>query len=210
MFDVEQVLRNFPKFLRRYQGFWKIYAVKLGIINYPIRLRSRNTSYSFLIRKRDRDIFDEFYFNDGYQDLKGNMVRFDQIVDIGAHIGLFSIEFSDYVEKVFSYEANPRTFELLQDNIRINGKENVNAENKAIHPQKKKLSLGMDSGVDSLEFDANDKKKLEVETMTLSEIVKGLPQGKKFLKMDCEGSEFPIIEKSSEEILRQFEEIFLE
>ncbi len=47
----------------------------------------------------------------------------DNIIDIGAHIGTFSIPFSQFANskgKVFSFEGSPNNFELLQKNINNN------------------------------------------------------------------------------------------
>nr|NQU93215.1 FkbM family methyltransferase [Bacteroidota bacterium] len=47
----------------------------------------------------------------------------DNIMDIGAHIGSFSIPFAQFASekgRVFAFEANPATFELLKKNIALN------------------------------------------------------------------------------------------
>lgn len=49
-------------------------------------------------------------------------VRFDDaVLVIGAHVGAVAIPISGFVSRTVAIEANPRTFELLQSNIAING-----------------------------------------------------------------------------------------
>ncbi len=60
--------------------------------------------------------------------LKSIIREGDNIIDVGAHIGTFSIPFARFtggVGKVFSFEANPETFQLLQKNILENNLENI-------------------------------------------------------------------------------------
>ena len=47
----------------------------------------------------------------------------DNIIDVGAHIGTFSVPFSIFNEAkglIFSFEANPNNYKLLQANIANN------------------------------------------------------------------------------------------
>jgi FkbM family methyltransferase len=54
------------------------------------------------------------------QTVKPGMV----VLDIGAHIGLYTLQAARLLRgagKVYSFEPTPRTFELLKDNIQVNG-----------------------------------------------------------------------------------------
>ena len=41
-------------------------------------------------------------------------------IDIGANIGNHSVFFSKFFKKVYSFEPNPKTFELLKINAKLN------------------------------------------------------------------------------------------
>lgn len=45
-------------------------------------------------------------------------------LDIGAHIGKYSILYSDFYEKIYAFEPEPSNFSLLKENIKINSLEN--------------------------------------------------------------------------------------
>lgn len=51
------------------------------------------------------------------------------VIDAGAHIGLFTIPISKVAKQVWSIEGNKKTFDLLQKNLAANGCMNVHALN---------------------------------------------------------------------------------
>lgn len=54
-----------------------------------------------------------------------------KVLWLGAHIGALVIPFSKHVRHIDTFEANPETFKLLQQNIELNGCNNVTAFNIA-------------------------------------------------------------------------------
>lgn len=48
-----------------------------------------------------------------------------EVAFIGSHVGYFVVKIAALVERVVAVEANPRTFELLDLNVRLNGASNV-------------------------------------------------------------------------------------
>jgi len=57
------------------------------------------------------------------------------VIDVGAHIGYFTIIMSRLVGnagQVFAFEPDPHNFALLQKNLRLNRVHNVHAERKAV------------------------------------------------------------------------------
>ncbi|MCS7126397.1 MAG: FkbM family methyltransferase [Aigarchaeota archaeon] len=46
-------------------------------------------------------------------------------IDVGAHIGKYSVQFFDKVHKVVAIEPDPNNFALLKINIRLNKAENI-------------------------------------------------------------------------------------
>ncbi len=45
-------------------------------------------------------------------------------IDAGAHIGKYSILFSDFYEKIYAFEPEPTNFSILKDNIQLNHLDN--------------------------------------------------------------------------------------
>jgi len=66
------------------------------------------------------------------------------VLDIGAHVGYFSLLFGSCVGengKVLSFEPNPKTFEVLKDHSQYNPKFNIVPHNLAVTPETKKYTF---------------------------------------------------------------------
>lgn len=138
------------------------------------------------------------------------------VIDIGSNIGVFSIYASiSGASKVYSYEPNEESYQILLKNIKINSLSNTVVANKyavsanddsyAKIPKESspynKLSIG-----DSL-IDQNDL----VPTITLGKILKvNQLENVDLLKIDCEGQEYPIFFGAKPEDFRKIKEIRME
>ena len=121
-------------------------------------------------------------------DLDGKIVY-----DFGAYVGLMSIMFSKCVKDgmVFSFEPNPKTYQKLQNNLRINKIKNVKAFNLGVgnKTEIKKMFLRMfESRAKDTILNCENKKSLNVKVVNISEFVKenNLPLPD-FIKIDVEG-----------------------
>jgi len=139
------------------------------------------------------------------------------VVDVGAHIGIFTVLASSLgAEKVLAYEPSSN-FELLQRNIEINQSINVKAFNLAVAGEKGKRKLFLDTNrasdytLISNEYQRNSWRAIDVETTTLEEIFT-LNKLKRinFLKMDCEGAELGIFSNTAPETLMRIDRIAME
>jgi FkbM family methyltransferase len=54
------------------------------------------------------------------------------VVDAGAHVGIFSLQASQWAEKVVSIEASKKNFDLLTLNVARNGIKNIDVRNRAL------------------------------------------------------------------------------
>ena len=64
-----------------------------------------------------------------------NISKGDIVVDVGAHIGTHTLTFARIVGDkgtVFAFEPDPRNFEILRKNIKINNYQNVTLVNKVV------------------------------------------------------------------------------
>jgi FkbM family methyltransferase len=79
-------------------------------------------------------------------------------VDVGAHVGYFTLLLAKQVGpsgEVVAFEPNPNIFEILKENVALNGYRNVILENKAVADQAGQVELRLSSrlpqeGIDSI------------------------------------------------------------
>jgi len=133
-----------------------------------------------------------------------------RVVDVGAHVGLFSLVASTFAKEVISIEPHPLNFKLLEINKIINNAENIIPLNKALWSEKTNLELheGAHTGSHSILQNYPSKKYL-VQSMTLEEIIDEFGRID-LLKMDIEGSEFEIFRKLDANILREIKHLCME
>lgn len=120
------------------------------------------------------------------------------IVDIGAHIGSFSIAaLQRNAAYVYAYEAHPENYELAKENI-SNVSSNFSIENLAVvgNNDENKVGYGdlsFNTGQHKITKNIIDDK--FVNTIKFDHIIRKIISDNKkidILKIDCEGSEYPI------------------
>ena len=139
----------------------------------------------------------------------------DVVIDVGAHVGYFTLNASEKAKKgkIFAFEPNSESFNMLQENIEINKIKNAIVVNAGVLDRsgKAELFLSDDYSIgNSMFLEKSDKKEI-VNVMSLEEIVKTYHIDKiDFLKLDCEGAEFDIILKLTDELLKKITRISAE
>ncbi|MBF0214161.1 MAG: FkbM family methyltransferase [Magnetococcales bacterium] len=129
------------------------------------------------------------------------------ILDIGAHIGGFALEAARRVPagRVYAVEACQETFDYLRVNIALNRMENIHAERLALADRRGVMRLYHDDGNWGHSIMAELSPVWE-ETPTLSLADYLAERGVNsldFIKMNCEGAEFPILMSAPVALLRQ-------
>lgn len=119
--------------------------------------------------------------------MQDNIKEGNTVLDIGANIGYYTLLMSKMVGrsgKVYSFEPEPKNFEILQKNIQLNNIENVVLSNLAMSDKSGKafMELSNDSGQHRLSESG-----IEIQTTTIDEYFKDVKID--FIKMDAEGSE---------------------
>jgi FkbM family methyltransferase len=150
-------------------------------------------------------IMEEMY-NDQYRLNKIELPANPVIIDVGAHVGLFSIlaQHKFPTSHVFAFEPMANTYAALQDNLIKNDCKNISTEQIGISGQDQILEFygdEKDSACASAFLSSNKESltargmKLEtIQTKSLDTIfVENKIEHCHLLKLDCEGAEFDIL-----------------
>jgi FkbM family methyltransferase len=137
----------------------------------------------------------------------------DVVIDIGAHIGIFSIFASKFASKIYSFEPNDDSFAIFKENIEINKVKNIYPFKMAVSNRtgEKELFINKDNSGNNSFYLKNGSLKLTVPTISLEDFIDSNGISKiDFLKMDCEGGEYDIIFNCPRRILDMIEKISME
>jgi FkbM family methyltransferase len=165
-------------------------------------------------RTADRMIFKEIFIEEIYNKYNIEIEEGDTVVDIGANIGIFSVYASNKVGKgkVYAFEPFKENYKILCKQIHLNNLANVFPHNLGVSSITGEQSLFLsptNTGGHSIKFDQGASSVL-IKTITLAQFCNSnnLPRID-FLKIDCEGSEFEILE-ASPQILNSVKKLVME
>jgi FkbM family methyltransferase len=169
------------------------------------------------IRKHDdadRWVVNEVWIHKPYTPAGFEIKENDTVIDIGGHIGAFSMFAAMHAKKgkVLSFEPFPESYELLKENITLNRFTNI-----------KMINLGVSSGRGTRRIYINKEgsccnsmyvkkeKFVDIGCITLQDIFNDYNVERcNFLKIDCEGGEYDIIFSTPDDVFRKIDKIALE
>jgi len=207
LFKVIKNIKTYPTYLKDYFGFsdgdFLIYELRNGI-KYIIRGGST-----------DRFIVNEVWLHKSYTPKGFEINPQDIVVDVGAHIGIFTVLAAKKAHKgkVFCFEPIKENAKFLIKNIKLNNISNVILENKAVSDKKGQLKIyvskSKNKGQNSIHKLAKTQEPEQVEKISFKDFLKKTDRID-FLKMDCEGSEYPIFYSLNKNELSKIKKISLE
>ncbi len=118
----------------------------------------------------------------------------DVFLDVGAHIGYFSIVASKLCKQIYAFEIDDNCVPIIQENIDFNKFKNIEIVNKAVSDttgDKIMISKHPDP-ISTLHIRhvKAAKEHKEVETVSLSDFIESKKINPKLLKIDIEGAEY--------------------
>src|SRR5918992_1736537 len=186
----------------------KLLKFKVPKYNYKFYCRTNKDDFVVMTIREDH-IIEHFTPRQG-----------DVVVDIGAHIGRYTIISSKRVGakgKVVAIEANPDNYEMLNSNIQLNQLTNIIPLNYAVYSKETKIKLYLpevESGYTIYNTIMSNRartedKFVEVNANTLDYLLqlKGIMEVN-WIKIDVEGAEFEVL-KGATNVLSKSKDIAL-
>lgn len=190
-----------------------------------LRIRDRKNGVRFEVPRSLLGIFKEIYLDDIYQmeKLSRTLPDSPNVIDIGANVGIFSMRLLSLKPKarVVAYEPIPSNFEVLKRNA-----DNLTHLPHGVMPyqcavtgeakQRQVIYFNPESTFTPTasmipSFDNANRNSTEVDTDTLSSIIEQHRFSRiHLLKLDCEGSEFDIVNGAGADTMARVDAIFLE
>ena len=114
----------------------------------------------------------------------------DLVIDIGGHIGIFSVMAALYGAKVLVYEPEKNNFEILQSNIK--DYNNIQAFNSMVSEQTGETDFYLNGSNVAGHNAFGGDRKIKVHSTAFETILQNVNKVD-LLKLDCEGSEYDIL-----------------
>ncbi|MEW6028991.1 MAG: FkbM family methyltransferase [Chloroflexota bacterium] len=150
-----------------------------------------------------------------YDDRRLSIGETDTIVDIGAHIGAFSVRAAKLAPRgqVYAYEPSGKNHDMLLRNRRLNDVKNLHIENSAVSGMSGQMTLFTPAGnaiMGSLLQSASSFTE-SVAVTTLHDILVGHKILRlDLLKMDVEGAEYDILFGCPNESMAKIQRVVME
>jgi FkbM family methyltransferase len=158
-------------------------------------------------------LFYEIYLQQIYAYRSYSIKRGDTVIDVGANIGVFSIYAAECARggRVYAFEPNPESLRYLKKNVDASRLGNVVVFPTAVAGGTGERLLHVRPGnllVSSLARGSPGDGEIRVRCVSLDEVmeVNGITQCD-LLKLDCEGSEYEILQNCSPKTLGRVERI---
>lgn len=163
--------------------------------------------------------FHEAYESGSYEDLMSNLLynlasQTDLFIDVGAHYGYFTllIGTANPQCKILAYEAAPENYEILRRNLDLNKLDQVLAFQRAISNRPGRALFNISTASDNCSFIEHPATpslgQIEVETITLEQVLSSTPFTKAIIKIDTDGHELQVLE-GAEAVLSASDDIQL-
>ena len=174
-----------------------------------ITVRNIEDGNEFKFQNKCLDVVFETFIRKEYKNI--GYAENKTLIDVGANVGDTAIYFANKGYTVYAFEPLPNVCDIALKNISLNPqiKDKIKFINKACSCKNGFITLNYDdeeTSVFTSEF-IKAKKTIEVETITIEDILEEYNIEPCILKIDCEGCEVGIIQNTD---LSMFDEIIFE
>jgi FkbM family methyltransferase len=201
------ILKNWPTYVSAQLGRSKQRRIVLELRN--------GISWEIRTVQSDLNVFSELVVYQAYSQHGFALGPKDTIVDVGAHVGIFTALAARAAPKgrVFAFEPMADNYALLVRNVERNHLGNVQLFNTALTNStgKKTLYLSESTVHHTLHKGLLGTKPVSITASTLGELFRTAKlQRIDLLKLDCEGSEYEILYGCKPAMLKRIKRIVME
>ena len=137
----------------------------------------------------------------------------DIVIDVGAHIGLFTLYASQFCSKgtIYSFEPVKENYKLLLENVKLNNLEQVNIFNLAVSNSNETVKLYINDDESGHSMFSQSSQSIMIDSISLQRIFDDNQiEHCNFLKLDCEGAEYEIIKNLPLTYLEKIDKMIIE
>ncbi|MEO7531783.1 MAG: FkbM family methyltransferase [Sediminibacterium sp.] len=220
-------MSSVPKYIQliKHISNWTLYFKRKHAKGLPARYKTRGAELLFDVPPRFYEVFREIFMEDFYRigDLTQHLPAEPVVVDIGGNVGYFSFLLSSKKPgaKIYAFEPMIENLRVFNDNIKLNTAlvNNIFLFNQAVTGDNNgHVDLFFDNITDNSviasvvkDFSAQNTQVKKVDAISLERIFEENNLLRvDLLKVDCEGSEYPIFYDSLEHLFERVQTIAIE
>ena len=141
-------------------------------------------------------------------------VKGGNIIDIGAHIGTFTLALSALfkIQNCIAIEPSPKNFVLLKKNLTINGLANCHCEQAACYSSSGEMKFYEDAkntALGSLRAGGTRRNSIKIKVKTVDDLVPKTWKSVALLKVDAEGADLDVL-SGTKKILNMTKMVFVD
>jgi len=205
-FSKIQIFLNSRKIFKNWHIYPKVYW-QLGDDKFAVFETTTDLKIKIRVKSTDLMALTNVWMINEYDVDSFKINQNDIVIDVGAHIGLFSLLVSQFCKtgKIFSFEPIRENFDLFVSNLELNHIQNVFPFNVGVSKNSGGLNLFLDDDQSAHSIFPNGSKSIAVDSISLQKIFDEKKiSACKLLKLDCEGAEYDIIDSLPAEYLDSF------
>ena len=211
-FSKIQILLNSRKIFKNWHIYPKVYW-QLGNDKFAVFETTTDLKIKIRVKSTDLMALTNVWMINEYDVDSFKINQNDVVIDVGAHIGLFSLLVSQFCKtgKIFSFEPIRENFDLFVSNLELNHIQNVFPFNVGVSKNSGGLNLFLNDDQSAHSIFPNGSKSVAVDSTSLQKIFDEKKiSACKLLKLDCEGAEYDIIDSLPVEYLDKIQNMVIE
>ena len=211
-FSKIQILLNSRKIFKNWHIYPKVYW-QLGNDKFAVFETTTDLKIKIRVKSTDLMALTNVWMINEYDVDSFKINQNDVVIDVGAHIGLFSLLVSQFCKtgKIFSFEPIRENFDLFVSNLELNHIQNVFPFNVGVSKNSGGLNLFLNDDQSAHSIFPNGSKSIAVDSTSLQKIFDEKKISDcKLLKLDCEGAEYDIIDSLPAEYLDKIQNMVIE